>query len=271
MSEYTYHESTTVLATEFNLAAKADGNPVFKKGDGEKAPKFLALPTGEDAARVLYAGVLTEVRDVGDNQEYLQIRTVTADGEPIIAYAGQYDDEAKAAVKSLDAPTLVAIVGKPRSYQTEEGDFYVNVRPESIVEIDVETKEHISAEAAQGAIERADPDSRLGGAVHEAGLSAARSVLGMEADDAEEADEQTEDDIEQAASGEDAVEGLDPIDIAKAAGVTPKPAEIIAENYTDPEMVAVAAEEGTLDELKGVGPATAESVAENADAVRALA
>ena len=138
-----------VFAGEFN-----DASHTFTESDDERAPVYLLLPTGERANRVFLVGTLTEKEDIGDDSEYWRGRIVDPTGT-FFVYAGQYQPEAAAALRDLEAPAYVAIVGKPRTYEPVDGDgVIVSVRPESITEVDAATRDRWVVETAQRTLER---------------------------------------------------------------------------------------------------------------------
>ncbi|ADJ13752.1 RPA family protein [Halalkalicoccus jeotgali] len=137
-----------VFASEFN-----DAGYTFKESDDERAPLYALLPTGARANRVFIVGTLTEKSDVGEDSEYWQGRIVDPTGT-FFVYAGQYQPEAANFLREVEPPAYVAIVGKPRTYETDEGDVNVSVRPESITEVDVGTRDRWVVETAERTIER---------------------------------------------------------------------------------------------------------------------
>ncbi len=139
-----------VFADEFN-----DASYTFKESDDERAPVYLLLPTGERANRVFFIGTLTEKDDVGEDSEWWRGRIVDPTGT-FFVYAGQYQPEAASALRDLDAPAYVAVVGKPRTYETDEGDINVSVRPESITEVDATTRDQWVVETAERTLDRID-------------------------------------------------------------------------------------------------------------------
>ena len=137
-----------VFAREFN-----DAGYTFKESDDERAPVYSLLPTGERANRILAVGTLTETEDVGEDSEYWRGRVVDPTGTFFI-YAGQYQPDATNVLREVETPNYVAVVGKPRTYETDEGDTNVAVRPESITVVDSETRDRWVTETAQRTIER---------------------------------------------------------------------------------------------------------------------
>jgi RPA family protein len=137
-----------VFAREFN-----DASYTFKESDEERAPVYVLLPTGERANRVFVVGTLTETEDVGDDSEYWRGRVVDPTGT-FFVYAGQYQPEAAGVLRELEPPAYVAVAGKPRTYETDEGDVNVSVRPESITVVDETTRDRWVAETAERTLER---------------------------------------------------------------------------------------------------------------------
>ncbi|GAD52255.1 glycerol dehydrogenase [Halarchaeum acidiphilum MH1-52-1] len=137
-----------VFADEFN-----DATFTFKESDDERAPLYSLLPTGEKANRVFLVGTLTETEDVGEDSEYWRGRVVDPTGT-FFVYAGQYQPDAASALRELDTPAYVAIVGKPRTYETEDGTINVSVRPESITEVGTATRDRWVVETAERTLER---------------------------------------------------------------------------------------------------------------------
>ncbi|GAA0458417.1 RPA family protein [Halococcus morrhuae DSM 1307] len=137
-----------VFAREFS-----DGSDTFKESDEERAPVYLLLPTGERANRIFFVGTLTETEDVGSDSEYWQGRVVDPTGT-FYVYAGQYQPEAASALREIEPPAYVAVAGKPRTYETDDGDTNVAVRPESITVVDAATRDRWVVETAERTIER---------------------------------------------------------------------------------------------------------------------
>ena len=138
-----------VFAQEFN-----DATYTFKESDDDRAPVYVLLPTGQRANRVFVVGTLTETEDVGEDSEYWQGRIVDPNGDTFFTYAGQYQPDSASMLRELEAPEYVAVVGKPRTYETDEGDVNVSIRPESISTVDEETRDRWVVETAERTIER---------------------------------------------------------------------------------------------------------------------
>ncbi|WP_435196551.1 RPA family protein [Natronomonas sp. EA1] len=137
-----------VFAAEFN-----DAGYTFKESDDERAPVYSLLPTGERANRVFLVGTLTEKEDVGDDSEYWRARIVDPTGT-FFVYAGQYQPEATSMLRELEPPAYVAVVGKPRTFERDDGSVNVSVRPESITVVDEDTRDRWVVETAQRTLDR---------------------------------------------------------------------------------------------------------------------
>jgi RPA family protein len=104
---------------------------------------------------VFLVGTLTEKEDVGEDSEYWRGRIVDPTGT-FFVYAGQYQPEAASALRELEPPAYVAVVGKPRTYETDDGTVNVSVRPESITTVDAATRDRWVVETARRTLERVD-------------------------------------------------------------------------------------------------------------------
>ena len=148
MSVPTREVARRAFAREFN-----DASYTFKESDDERAPVYLLLPTGERANRVFVVGTLTETEDVGDESEYWRGRVVDPTGT-FFVYAGQYQPEAAGVLRDTEPPAYVAVTGKPRTYETDDGSVNVSLRPESITVVDAATRDRWVVETAERTVER---------------------------------------------------------------------------------------------------------------------
>ena len=166
-----------VFAREFN-----DASYTFKESDDERAPVYLLLPTGERANRVFVVGTLTETEDVGDDSEYWRGRVVDPTGT-FFVYAGQYQPEAAGVLRDTEPPAYVAVSGKPRTYETDDGNVNVSLRPEAITVVDAATRDRWVVETAERTIERIEA-FRDGTSAY---ADSAREHYGDDVDDYEDA------------------------------------------------------------------------------------
>lgn len=136
------------FATEFN-----DATYTFRESEDERAPVYVLLPTGEKANRVFIVGTLTETEDVGTDDEYWQGRIVDPTGT-FFVYAGQYQPEAAGMLREIEPPEFVAVVGKPRTYETDDGTVNVSLRPEHLTTVDQVTRDQWVTETAERTLDR---------------------------------------------------------------------------------------------------------------------
>lgn len=136
------------FAREFNAATLT-----FAESDDEMAARYALLPTGERMNRMFAVGTLTEVEDVGDEGEYWRGRVIDPTGT-FFVYAGQYQPEAMGALQRASPPGHVAVVGKPRTFDTDEGDTNVSVRPEHIVTVGATERQRWIVETAERTLAR---------------------------------------------------------------------------------------------------------------------
>lgn len=145
----TYREvAHRAFAREFN-----DAIETFRESDDEFAPRYALLPTGTRMNRAFIAGTLTATEDVGTDAEYWRGRVAEPSGT-FFVYAGDYQPEAMGALQAIQVPARVAIVGKPRTYDTDDGATNVAVRPEHIVAIEEPTYVRWVAETARRTLDR---------------------------------------------------------------------------------------------------------------------
>ncbi len=124
-----------VFATELNTAAYEI------KAEEEKKPSYVVSKLGAYINRVLLAGVLTEKENVGSDEEPMwRGRVLDSTAGTFFINVGKFQPEASAAMNTLEVPCRVAIVGKVRTYNADDGKVWISVRPERIVQIDENTQ-----------------------------------------------------------------------------------------------------------------------------------
>lgn len=174
-----------VFSTELNSASYEI------KATEEKMPSYQLSRLGAKINRVLVAGVLTEKENVGTPDEPMwRGRVQDVATGTVYINIGRFQPAAAAAMANIEAPSLVAIVGKVKSYTTEDQRTYVSVRPERIVNIDKATQKEWLLDAARSTWERlvamkkalAAPDQSAEGLKKEgfSDLSAASISLAIE-------------------------------------------------------------------------------------------
>jgi RPA family protein len=136
-----------IFAAEYDDATYA-----YSESDEERAPNYVVTPTGARVNRVFFVGVLTEVESVSD--DVLRARIADPTGV-FVVYAGQYQPDEMAFLEEADPPTFVAVTGKARTFSPDDSDrVFTSVRPESINEVDAETRDRWAVQAAEGTLAR---------------------------------------------------------------------------------------------------------------------
>lgn len=103
------------------------------RGDGERSPNMVLLPTGQWAHRVFLVGSLVDIVDDPDSENYVRGELQDPTGRfPIDA--GQFEPEAIANMRQLDPPEFVAVTGKAVTFSGDSGPV-PKVRVESITDI----------------------------------------------------------------------------------------------------------------------------------------
>lgn len=150
-----------VFARELNASSLA-----YKESDDQFAPSYVLTPTGAKCNRVFIVGTLTEKENVGDDQESWRARVTDPTGA-FVVYASQFSPDAAQALSDIEAPSFVAVVGKPRVFRTQDGEFLVSVRPESVLPVDAGTRDRWVLDAIDATADRLvalkagiDPDAR---------------------------------------------------------------------------------------------------------------
>lgn len=164
-----------VLARELN-----DIGEIVTDGDGDMAPKFAPLPTHGRANRVFVVGTCTEIEAVGDAGDVWRGRVVDPTGTAFV-YAGQYLPVAARTLRECDPPAFVAVVGKPRTFETDEGDVLVSIRPEHVTIVERATRDRWLLDAASATLDRLEATDD-GAAYREAAIAALEACDGAGAD-----------------------------------------------------------------------------------------
>lgn len=136
-----------IFAHEFNRS-----NLFTSEGD-ERAPNYIVTPTGVKCNRLFIVGVVTEVENIGKENNLWRARIADPTGV-FTVYAGQYQPEAAIFLSGLQVPAYVAVVGKARKYEPEDGSVYISVRPEEINTADEKLRDRWVLDTAQRTLER---------------------------------------------------------------------------------------------------------------------
>jgi len=132
-----------VFAMEYN------DTMVSLKGEGKMAPSYVLTPLGGKVNRLFFVGVLTDVEVMSEDGSFVRAHVSDPTGV-FTLFSGQYQPEMTNKLQSLNVPSFVAVTGKSRSYQPEDGDMmYASVRPEEIVEVDASLRDEWILEAIE--------------------------------------------------------------------------------------------------------------------------
>ena len=136
-----------LFAAEFD-----DAELSYSESDEERAPNYVVTPTGARVNRLFAVGGLTEVEDV--NPEMVRGRLVDQTGA-FVTYAGQYQPDALAVLERAEPPAFFSVSGKARTYEPDDGDrIYSSVRPETVREVDADTRDRWVVTAAERTLDR---------------------------------------------------------------------------------------------------------------------
>jgi RPA family protein len=136
-----------LFAAEFD-----DASLSYSESDEERAPNYVVTPTGARVNRLFAVGVLTAVEAV--NEETLRARIADPTGA-FVSYAGQYQPDEMAFLDRTTPPAFLALTGKARTFEPEDSDrVFTSVRPESINEVDADTRDRWVVETARATLDR---------------------------------------------------------------------------------------------------------------------
>ncbi|VVB55431.1 Uncharacterised protein [uncultured archaeon] len=93
-------------------------------------------------------GTLTEKDDIGTDSEFWRGRIVDPTGAFFVT-AGQYQPEAAQVLAKTAPPEFIAVIGKPTTYTTKEGNVLTSIRAESLQIVDGATRDRWVAETAK--------------------------------------------------------------------------------------------------------------------------
>jgi len=124
-----------VFAMEYN------DSMIAMKGEGKMAPSYVVTPIGSKVNRLFFVGVLTDVEVMSEDGSFVRAHVSDPTGV-FTLFSGQFQPEMTEKLQSFDVPSFVAVTGKSRSYQPEDGDaMYASVRPEQIVEVNASIRD----------------------------------------------------------------------------------------------------------------------------------
>lgn len=136
------------------FASELNGSSFSSKGEEEMSPFYVITKLGAVVNRVLIAGVLTEKENIGNEEEPLWRGRIQDVNSSFFINVGKFQPEAASAIADLEVPSFVAIVGKVRTYTTDDSRVFVSVRPETIVQVDEDVRNQWILSAAKSLWER---------------------------------------------------------------------------------------------------------------------
>ena len=136
-----------IFAWEFNRSTLH-----ISEGD-ERAPNYIITPTGVKCNRLFIVGVVTEVENIGKDNSLWRGRVADPTGV-FTVYAGHYQPEAAIFLSELNIPAYVAVVGKARKFEPEDGNVYTSVRPEEMNNADEKLRDRWVLDTAERTLER---------------------------------------------------------------------------------------------------------------------
>ncbi|MFH0904402.1 MAG: DNA-binding protein [Methanobacteriota archaeon] len=136
-----------IFAWEFNRSTLH-----ISEGD-ERAPNYIITPTGVKCNRLFIVGVVTEVENIGKDNSLWRGRVADPTGV-FTVYAGHYQPEAAIFLSELNIPAYVAVVGKARKFEPEDGSVYTSVRPEEMNNADEKLRDRWVLDTAERTLER---------------------------------------------------------------------------------------------------------------------
>lgn len=137
-----------VFSEEFNSST------LEYTGEGEKPVSYVITPLGAKINRMLVVGVATDIESIGEEgKPRYRARIADPTGQFYVS-AGEYQPSAAASLSKMSPPAFAAVVGKSRAYTPEEGVKYLSIRPERVVEVDAQTRDHWILEAAKSTMLR---------------------------------------------------------------------------------------------------------------------
>lgn len=124
-----------------------ESNLQSKEGIDQYSPQYLITPTGAKCNRIFIVGTLTEKEDVGTDSEFWRGRIVDPTGTFYVT-AGQYHPEAVQVLAKTLPPEFIAVIGKPTTFTTKEGNVLTSIRAESMHVVDAATRDKWVVETA---------------------------------------------------------------------------------------------------------------------------
>jgi len=159
-----------VFASEFNdIELELDNEEHLDRNveNEDRSPNYHLLPTGEKVNRVICAGALVEVDEV--NESSVRAR-ITDHSDTYFLYAHQnYEADMYMKIKELESPEHVVFSGKVNSFENDDGDTLVSIRPEWIATTTNNVRDRWTLETVNRTLERIKTENNLDNLAEEIG------------------------------------------------------------------------------------------------------
>ncbi len=120
--------------------------------------RIFVTETGEEASKVFLVAALMEKEDIGKEKTFWKAKVADPSG-PIYVTAGEYQPEASAQLAEIPIHSIISIIGKLTSFETEDHTRIINIRAESVTPASAETQEIYLAELAGFLSERLEKNN----------------------------------------------------------------------------------------------------------------
>ncbi len=122
--------------------------------DEEHSPLYVITPLGARVNRVFIVGTLIDVTNYGTEDEPSVRATLADQTGHFYLTTGQYNPEVGFALLRAETPSFLAVIGKAHVYQPEDGVLKKYIRPESVIQVDRETRDRWLVETSKATWER---------------------------------------------------------------------------------------------------------------------
>lgn len=137
-----------VFSSELNSAEH------IQTGADTYDPNYIITELGGKINRAYITGVFTEKENVGSEDDPLwRARVIDPTGAFFVS-AGRFQPEATRIIGDLEPPQTLALVGKIRTFTSDDGRLFVSIRPETVKTIDIPTKNQWIYEAGRSMVNR---------------------------------------------------------------------------------------------------------------------
>ncbi|MCX9026168.1 MAG: DNA-binding protein [Candidatus Methanoperedens sp.] len=144
---------TREVAHRIFAAELKESNLQSKEGQDQYSPQYLITPTGAKCNRIFVVGTLTEKEDIGIDSEFWRGRIVDPTGAFYVT-AGQYQPEAAQVLAKTAPPEFIAVIGKPSTFTTKEGNVLTSIRAESMHVVNGQVRDQWVFETARHTMAR---------------------------------------------------------------------------------------------------------------------